>query len=106
MDVGDLRRKRVTGSITCVPTRAARLRCLIAGLLLCLVSASRAEQLPFKNYTTADGLARDHCRNAVSITRVSGWIKHSTSQALWTHLPTQVVPTSSPSFNIDRQTSS
>jgi ligand-binding sensor domain-containing protein len=60
MGVGDLKRKRISGRIMCgIPTRATPVGCLIVGLLLSLVSASRAEQLPFKNYTTADGLVRD-----------------------------------------------
>ena len=66
MGVGDLKRKRITGNSMClVSTRVAHVGCLIAGLLISLVSASRAEQLPFKTYTTADGLARDQINRIV-----------------------------------------
>src|SRR5229473_1815205 len=66
MGVVDFKRKRITSRImgrVFVPT--ARAGCLIAGLLLSLVSGSRAEQLPFKNYTTADGLVRDQINRIV-----------------------------------------
>src|SRR5229473_3054829 len=66
MGVVDFKRKRITSRImgrVFVPT--ARAGCLIAGLLLSLVSGSRAEQLPFKNYTTADGLVRDEINRIV-----------------------------------------
>jgi ligand-binding sensor domain-containing protein len=65
MVIGDSRRNRIISRIIWVNVRNARLCCLIAGLLLSLVSASRAEQLPFKNYTTADGLARDQINRIV-----------------------------------------
>src|SRR5205809_3581159 len=65
MGVGDFRRRRISNRIMCVPTWAACLRYLIPGLLLSLVSASRAERLPFKNYTAADGLAPDQINRIV-----------------------------------------
>jgi ligand-binding sensor domain-containing protein/two-component sensor histidine kinase len=65
MGVDDLKRKRITIRIMRGTTRSARLLCLIAGLLLSLIGASRAEQLPIKNYTTADGLARDQINRIV-----------------------------------------
>jgi ligand-binding sensor domain-containing protein len=58
--VGDLRRQRIIGRIVCgVFTRAPGIGCLIAGLLMAMVATIRAEHLPIKTYTTADGLARD-----------------------------------------------
>jgi ligand-binding sensor domain-containing protein/two-component sensor histidine kinase len=66
MGVGDFKRKRITSRImggVFVPTVCAA--CLIAGLVLSLVSPSPAEQLPFKNYTTADGLVRDQINRIV-----------------------------------------
>src|SRR5437870_13443929 len=56
-----------------VSTRVAHVGCLIAGLLISLVSASRAEQLPFKTYTTADGLARDQINRVVRDSRGFLW---------------------------------
>ncbi len=66
MGVGDLKRKRITSRImSSVSVATACAACLIAVLLLSLVSASQAEQLPFKNYTTADGLVRDQINRIV-----------------------------------------
>ncbi len=57
MRVGDLGRKSITVQTTCrVSARAAWLGCLIVGLLLVLATAIRAEHLPIKTYTIADGL--------------------------------------------------
>src|SRR5436190_22787918 len=74
MGVGYLKRKRITGnSMYWVSARVAHVGCLIAGLLISLVSASRAEQLPFKTYTTADGLARDQINRIVRDSRGFLW---------------------------------
>jgi ligand-binding sensor domain-containing protein/two-component sensor histidine kinase len=65
MDVGDCRSQRITRRMWGLSTATVHSACLIAGLLLSLLSASQAEQLPFKNYTTADGLARDQINRIV-----------------------------------------
>lgn len=66
MSVGDCKRKRITGRIVArASVPKARSVSLIAALLLSLVSISRAEQLPFKNYTIADGLVRDQINRIV-----------------------------------------
>jgi ligand-binding sensor domain-containing protein/two-component sensor histidine kinase len=73
MGVGDSRGKRITGRIMAgasgaafrmvclcvVHPSAARVVCLIAILLLVLAASIRAEHLPIKTYTIADGLAHD-----------------------------------------------
>ena len=60
MGVGDFRRKRITSHMMCrVPKRAALIGFLVAGLLLAMAAAIRAEHLPIKTYTIADGLAHD-----------------------------------------------
>jgi ligand-binding sensor domain-containing protein len=60
MTVGDLSTQRIIGHILCgISRRALRVGCLIAGLLLAMTSAIRAEHLPIKTYTIADGLAND-----------------------------------------------
>src|SRR5689334_1072111 len=65
MRVGSFRRNHIVNRIICVNARTARRWCLIAGLLLGLASASRAEQLPIKTYTSADGLVRDQINHIV-----------------------------------------
>jgi ligand-binding sensor domain-containing protein/two-component sensor histidine kinase len=66
MSGGDLRRKRITGPIVySLPVRAAAHVACFIGLLLSLLSASRAEQLPIKRYTTADGLVRNQISRIV-----------------------------------------
>jgi len=73
MGVDDPKRKRITSRIICVNVRKARLGCLIAGLLLGAASASRAEQLPIKTYTSADGLVRDQINRIVRESRGFLW---------------------------------
>ncbi len=74
MGVDDLKRKRIPGRIMCVvPTRAARIACLIASLLLALAAAIRAEHLPIKTYTVADGLAHNEINKIVRDSRGFLW---------------------------------
>ena len=73
MGADDLKKKCIIDRIVCRTKQAACLLCLIAGLLLSLVSASRAEQLPIKTYTTADGLARDQINRIVRDSRGFLW---------------------------------
>ena len=60
MGLGHLRRKRIIGHMACgASTRASRMSCLSVSLLLATAAAIRAEHLPIKAYTIADGLAND-----------------------------------------------
>ncbi len=51
-------------------TSAAQLSGLLrAAALVCSAAAAHAERLPFKNYTTSDGLAHDHVNRIVRDSR-------------------------------------
>ncbi len=74
MGVGDLTRQRIIDHFMCgVSTWAARLGCLIAGLLLATAAAIRAEHLPIKTYTIADGLVSNKISRIVRDSRGSLW---------------------------------
>jgi ligand-binding sensor domain-containing protein len=71
MGVGDLRRQHVIGHIMCgILARAALVACLIA---LATAGAIRAEQLPIKTYTIADGLVSNKISRIVRDSRGSLW---------------------------------
>ncbi|HET8676351.1 MAG TPA: two-component regulator propeller domain-containing protein, partial [Blastocatellia bacterium] len=53
---------------------------LLAGLLLALSCAARAEQLPIKTYTTADGLAQNLVNQIVRDSR--GYLWFCTAEGL------------------------
>jgi ligand-binding sensor domain-containing protein len=60
MGAGDLTRKCIVGHITCrIPQCIALVGFVVTGLLLAMVTSVRAQHLPIKTYTIADGLAHD-----------------------------------------------
>ena len=59
MGVGYFKAKRFHGRIFCRVLARAAQGCLVASLLLAPFVAIRAEHLPFRTYTIADGLAHD-----------------------------------------------
>ena len=74
MGVGDLSSQRIIYQImNGVSTRALSIGCLIAGLLLAMTAAIRAEHLPIKTYTIADGLANDVINRIVRDSRGYLW---------------------------------
>jgi ligand-binding sensor domain-containing protein/signal transduction histidine kinase len=65
-------RCRIICRIIFPPPRMAYCTCLLL-LLLALTSTARAERLPIKTYTTADGLPRDHINRIVQDSKGFLW---------------------------------
>jgi ligand-binding sensor domain-containing protein len=71
--VGYFKVKRFYGRIMCRVLARAAVVCLVAGLLLAPSADVRAEHLPIKTYTTADGLAHNVVNRVVRDSRGFLW---------------------------------
>jgi ligand-binding sensor domain-containing protein len=71
--VGYFKVKRFYGRIMCRVLARAAVGCLVAGLLLAPSADVRAEHLPIKTYTTADGLAHNVVNRVVRDSRGFLW---------------------------------